>query len=133
MPSATGIDARVVLAGPGARALAFVLDWLIRTSLAAVYLLIAALVIFGNLDFDVSADRRDAVVLDAVIPASTIYFLYHLALEPLMAGRTPGKRMIGLRVLTPEGQVPTAGSLIVRNVFRIIDSLPCSTWSACCR
>ena len=41
-----------------------------------------------------------------------------------MAGRTPGKRMAGLRVLTPEGLVPTAGALITRNVFRIIDSMP---------
>ena len=41
-----------------------------------------------------------------------------------MAGRTPGKRMIGLRVLTPEGLVPSTGALVTRNVFRIIDSMP---------
>ena len=41
-----------------------------------------------------------------------------------MDGRTPGKRMTGLRVLTPEGHVPTTGALLTRNVFRIIDSLP---------
>ena len=27
-------------------------------------------------------------------------------------------------MLTPEGQVPTTGALITRNVFRIIDSMP---------
>ena len=32
--------------------------------------------------------------------------------------------MTGLRVLTPEGVVPTVGALITRNVFRIIDSMP---------
>ena len=41
-----------------------------------------------------------------------------------MGGRTPGKRIAGVRVLTPEGQVPTAGALITRNVFRIVDSMP---------
>jgi hypothetical protein len=29
-----------------------------------------------------------------------------------------------LRVLTPEGQVPTVGALITRNIFRIVDSMP---------
>ena len=38
--SATGVDARVILAGPGARAIAFVIDWLIRGGVALVYLLI---------------------------------------------------------------------------------------------
>ena len=37
-------------------------------------------------------------------PPRLIYFLYHLILEPLMAGRTPGKRMTGMRVLTLEGR-----------------------------
>ncbi len=41
-----------------------------------------------------------------------------------MAGRTPGKRMTGLRVLTPEGLVPSTGALVTRNVFRIVDSMP---------
>ena len=41
-----------------------------------------------------------------------------------MSGRTPGKRLTGVRVLTPEGLVPTTGALLTRNVFRIIDSMP---------
>jgi uncharacterized membrane protein SpoIIM required for sporulation len=41
-----------------------------------------------------------------------------------MQGRTPGKRMTGLRLLTPEGQVPSVIALIIRNVFRIVDSMP---------
>ena len=41
-----------------------------------------------------------------------------------MSGRTPGKRLAGVRVLTPEGLVPTTGALLTRNVFRIIDSMP---------
>jgi len=124
VPSATGIDARVVLAGPGARSLAFVLDWLIRTSLTVVYVLVAALLIFGNLDFEVNSEHETLWYLAGIVPSMAIYFLYHMILEPLMAGRTPGKRMIGLRVLTPEGLVPGVGALITRNVFRLIDSMP---------
>ena len=105
--SATGVDARLVLAGPGARSLAFLLDWLIRSALAAIYALLASWLILGNFRLDVGPDDETLWYLAGALPATAIYFLYHLILEPLMAGRTPGKRLAGLRVLTPEGQVPT--------------------------
>jgi uncharacterized membrane protein SpoIIM required for sporulation/uncharacterized RDD family membrane protein YckC len=124
VPSATGVEARIVLAGPGARSFAFMLDWLIRTALSLTYLLVAALLILGNLRFDVDQDEETLWYLAGALPATAIYFLYHLVLEPLMSGRTPGKRMAGVRVLTPEGQVPTTGALITRNIFRIVDSMP---------
>ena len=124
VPSATGIDARIVLAGPGARSIAFVIDWLIRGALATAYMLVAAWAILDNIEFDVPAERETLWYLAGILPATAIYFLYHLILEPLMAGRTPGKRMIGLRVLTLEGVVPGVGALLTRNLFRIVDSMP---------
>jgi uncharacterized membrane protein SpoIIM required for sporulation/uncharacterized RDD family membrane protein YckC len=124
VPSATGVDARLVLAGPGARSLAFLLDWLIRSALAGAYLMLASWLILGNLRIDIGPDDETLWYLAGAMPATAIYFLYHLILEPLMAGRTPGKRMAGLRVLTPEGHVPSAGALITRNIFRIVDSMP---------
>jgi uncharacterized membrane protein SpoIIM required for sporulation/uncharacterized RDD family membrane protein YckC len=122
--SATGVEARLVLAGPGARSLAFLLDWLIRTALATIYLLLASWLILGNFRFDIGPDEESLWYLAGALPATIIYLLYHLILEPLMAGRTPGKRMAGLRVLTPEALVPSTGALIARNVFRLIDSMP---------
>lgn len=124
VPSATGVDALLVLAGPGARSMAFVIDFLLRSALALVYLLIASIVLLGNFSFDPDADQRVLWYLAGATPATAIYFLYHPIVEPLMAGRTPGKRMVGLRVLTTEGLVPTTSALITRNVFRIIDSMP---------
>jgi uncharacterized membrane protein SpoIIM required for sporulation/uncharacterized RDD family membrane protein YckC len=123
-PSATGIDARIVLAGPGARTIAFILDWCIRSALALTYFLLAAWAILGNLEFEVGAADETLWRLVGVLPATIIYFCYHLILEPLMAGRTPGKRMTGIRVLTLEGGVPSLGPLVTRNVFRLVDSLP---------
>jgi uncharacterized membrane protein SpoIIM required for sporulation/uncharacterized RDD family membrane protein YckC len=122
--SATGVAAQLVLAGPGARAIAFVLDFLIRSCLALAWLLLAAWLILGNLEFDIPQDRETLWYLAGVVPATAIYFLYHLVLEPLMDGRTPGKRMTGLRVVTQDGVVPGVGALLTRNLFRIIDSLP---------
>ena len=124
IPSATGIDARVVLAGPGARSIAFVVDWLIRSSLALVYFLVAELAITGSLRFNVSPDDETLFYLAGALPATCIYFLYHLILEPVMGGRTPGKRMIGIRVVTPEGLTPNVGALLIRNLLRLFDSLP---------
>ena len=53
--SATGVDAVLMLAGPGARAMAFMVDWLLRSAGSLCYLLIASLVLLGNLS---SAIRR---------------------------------------------------------------------------
>jgi uncharacterized membrane protein SpoIIM required for sporulation/uncharacterized RDD family membrane protein YckC len=124
VPSATGVDANVVLAGPGARAIAFVIDFLIRSGLAVVWVIVSTLAIFRDLDFVMRSDDDMVWYLLIAVPATIIYFLYHLILEPLMQGRTPGKRMTGLRILTPEGHVPGVIALIVRNLFRIIDSMP---------
>lgn len=124
VPSATGVDASLVLAGPGSRAMAFLVDWMLRSALAVFYMLVASLVLLGNLSFNVGPDDSTRWFLAGVVPATAIYFLYHPVLEPLMSGRTPGKRMAGLRVLTLEGQVPTTSALIVRNVFRLVDSMP---------
>jgi len=44
--------------------------------------------------------------------------------ELAMRGRTPGKRSAGIRIVTRSGGPPGAGALLVRNVFRLIDSLP---------
>lgn len=126
VPSATGIPARLVLAGPGARGMAFVIDWLLSTAIAVVYFLVASLLLLGNLEGRFDRDEMTSWYLLGIMPAAAIYVLYHPILEPLMAGRTPGKRMAGLRVLTLEGQVPTIGALITRNVFRLVDSLPLS-------
>ncbi len=124
IPSATGVPARVVLAGPGARSIAFLLDWLLRTAGATVYMLLASYFINGHFRFDPDPDDATTWYLAGVLPGMVIYALYHVILEPLMRGRTPGKRMAGIRVLTPEGLVPTTSAILTRNVFRIVDSMP---------
>jgi uncharacterized RDD family membrane protein YckC len=60
----------------------------------------------------------------SVVPTLIIYFFYHPVLELLMKGRTPGKRMAGIRVLTRTGELPSVGAILLRNLFRILDALP---------
>jgi uncharacterized RDD family membrane protein YckC len=126
IPSITGIDVELKIAGPGARSFAFVVDWHIRALVALTWFLasIAALVGLSRL---VSAlgEANAAIVFFAVIPTAAIYFLYHPVLEVLMHGRTPGKRYAKVRIVTlADGSTPSIGALLIRNVFRLIDTLP---------
>jgi uncharacterized membrane protein SpoIIM required for sporulation/uncharacterized RDD family membrane protein YckC len=120
--AATGV--RASLAAPPTLAVPSAIDWLIRLASSTAYLLLAAWAINGGINKSVQPEDGTLWFLVGVLPASAIYFLYHIVIEPLMRGRTPGKRMIGLRVLTPEGHAPTFGALFTRNIFRIIDALP---------
>jgi hypothetical protein len=45
-------------------------------------------------------------------------------MEVAMHGRTPGKRMAGLVLVNRSGGTPGIVALLIRNVFRLIDSLP---------
>ncbi|MGD8922931.1 MAG: RDD family protein [Candidatus Zixiibacteriota bacterium] len=49
--------------------------------------------------------------------------LYFILLEGL-AGATPGKMAVGIRVVSVEGKKPGLTRSIVRNVLRVVDSLP---------
>lgn len=116
--SVTGVDLTLNLAGPGTRSYAFVIDWHIRLLLAAAWLLVAYYV------FDIALTLKAKAGFLSVLPALIIYFLYHPIVEVAMHGRTPGKRMAGVRVVTRDGGVPGTAALLIRNIFRLIDSLP---------
>ncbi len=118
----------LAIAGVGSRSYAFIIDWHIRFILALAWVLIVALV--------VSMMSPEARFFEGFfsalwkhpkitwIGAALIYLAYHPLLEVLMSGRTPGKRMAGVRIVSITGQTPTVGALLIRNVFRLIDSLP---------
>jgi len=116
--SATGVDLTLNIAGPGSRSYAFVIDWHLRLLLAGAWLLLAGFVLKLNLNLK----SQDALL--SLLPAAIIYFLYHPILEVAMRGRTPGKRMAGLRIVHRSGGAPGTAALLIRNVFRLIDSLP---------
>jgi uncharacterized RDD family membrane protein YckC len=113
------VDVHFARAGIGSRSYAFLIDWHIRLFAALAWLLVARLVIGG--DFGSSAP---AWLFGAILPAAAIYLLYHPVLEIAMQGQTPGKRWIHLRIVTADGSVPGAGALLMRNVFRLLDSMP---------
>jgi uncharacterized RDD family membrane protein YckC len=122
--SVTGIDVSLPVAGPGVRAFAFVIDWHIRLILALTWFAAAAVIYNRRWSFEPPLSDEPRWFGAVVAPALAIYFLYHLVLELTMRGRTPGKRIAGVRIVARDGGAPRGGALLARNVFRLIDSLP---------
>ncbi len=125
IPSVTGVDVELKIAGPGGRSYAFVIDWHIRFLAAAAWFIGGTIAYAGGLRFLPGDEVGAGYTFVVVVPSVVIYFLYHPVLEVLLRGQTPGKRMAGVRVVTlADGGAPGVGALLVRNVFRLVDSLP---------
>ena len=120
--SVTGVPLDLTIAGPGGRSFAFIIDFHIRFLAAAAWM-------FGfSLLFPVFAAAQIEpprwFFYLSWLPAVLFFVLYHPIFEIVMSGRTPGKRLAGVRIVTVEGMVPGVGAIAVRSVFRLVDSLP---------
>ena len=120
------MDVTLPIAGVGTRAYAFLIDWHIRVLLALAWALIGWLLmrsgVIGGGGGGLNA--RPLLTLFFALPISVLYFLYHPVLELLLRGTTPGKRIAGARIVTREGATPGSAALLIRNVFRLIDTVP---------
>jgi uncharacterized RDD family membrane protein YckC len=144
--SPEGVRLELAVAGPAPRIFAYGIDWLIVIALM-VLLLIA---LFTSLSlgalFDkwiqsalhqVKATSRGqhpdpeligriagvmiALFLLAQFVVETGYFIFW---EMLTGGRSPGKALVGLRVVRRDGLPIDFRSSVVRNVMRLVDMLP---------
>jgi len=122
--SADATELSLSIAGAGSRSYAFLLDWHIRFVVAAAWILLLYLFLKFTNGTELDLFTNSAWSSITWIPAALIYFLYHPVLEVLMHGRTPGKRMAGVRIVDINGRTPSIGALVLRNVFRLLDSLP---------
>lgn len=125
LQSITGVDVQLRIAGLGSRSFAFLIDWHIRLILAFSWWTVGTMLLIGQLRFlEVTEAPRMDYFVWVWLPAVLIYLLYHPVLECVMRGSTPGKRMAGVRIVNRNGDIPGFGALLLRNVFRLIDSLP---------
>jgi uncharacterized RDD family membrane protein YckC len=122
--SVTGVDVALPIAGPGARSFAFIIDWHIRTILSVAWYVVAAMLHNRSLYVTAPLTPDSAWFVYVVAPPAAIYFLYHPVWEVATRGHTPGKRMAGVQIVSTEGGAPSVGSLLARNVFRLVDSFP---------
>jgi uncharacterized RDD family membrane protein YckC len=122
--SVTGVDVALPIAGPGARSFAFLIDWHVRTILGVAWYIVAAMLHNGSLYVNAPLTPDSAWFVYVIAPPAAIYFLYHPVWEVATRGHTPGKRMAGVQIVSREGGAPSVGSLLTRNVFRLVDSFP---------
>ena len=110
-------------AGVGPRALAYMLDLLLRTLpiLAAMLLLSLTSTLFNFVDFLAASNIMVALFIILVF---LLQWAYYVLFETFWNGRTPGKRVMGIRVVMDGGYPLTFAAAAVRNLLRIIDSLP---------
>jgi uncharacterized RDD family membrane protein YckC len=98
-------------AGLTARCLAFALDWLIR--LAVLYGVATMLLFLGGLGF--------AFLIVALFVLEWFYPVYF---ELGRSGATPGKKLLGLKVVMDNGLPVTPAASLTRNLLRVADFLP---------
>ena len=124
LETGTGTEVIENLAGAGSRSYAYIIDWHIRVLLVVCWYLgcMAWLRTADLIGFGRESDFSSLVWLN--VPPTLIYALYHPILELAMLGNTPGKRYAGVAVVDESGAPPTAAAILIRNVFRLIDSLP---------
>jgi uncharacterized RDD family membrane protein YckC len=108
-----GVDLRIELSSAGARAGAFMLD----------LLLMLAVLVVGTIVIGTTAVAAESVLLSGLWLIG-FFFLrngWFTLFEMGGRGATPGKRIIGLRVVARDGSRLTGGAVIARNAMREIE------------
>lgn len=129
------VQVHYAAAGMGTRFLAWFIDQIILMLLliAGIILLAIAgtsLEVFDNL-FDpdpVESDQRAGYTIGLIILITGLgSFVYFMTSELCFRGQTLGKRCSRIRVVKVDGFALDAGSILLRNVFRVVDNIPL-TW-----
>ena len=114
------------LAGAGSRVGAAVIDAMIQMGAFTVVILAALWILFGfNRDNLIITFGGMANVMAVVLLLYfIIFFGYFIIFEIFMKGRTPGKKVLGLRTIRANGQPITFIQSIIRNIVRLfIDNM----------
>jgi len=113
------------VAGIGSRFLAALMDTALIMLLQAV--LFGSFFLLAKFVFNMDILNGDfASWALAILGIISFIFLwgYYLFFEILWNGQSPGKRMVGIRVIRVDGTPITASESMIRNLVRIIDLLP---------
>lgn len=106
------------IAGVGSRALAALLDLLIMVGSGIGVLIVVA--IFAG--FGVTIGSIGGAIL--LFVGFLVWTGYFMLFEGLRQGQTPGKRIVGIRVVSDTGNAVSMGAAAARNLLRIADFMP---------
>ncbi|MCP4594460.1 MAG: RDD family protein [bacterium] len=114
-------------AAHGRRVTGFLLDAVITAP--ATYAIMAAWFRHIGPDSDLEGNVGTALALHSWelywrwLTALAVYIAYHILFEGLR-GATPGKMIVGCRVVNEHGQRCSLGAIVVRNVLRVVEFFP---------
>ncbi|MGQ9926456.1 MAG: RDD family protein [Chloroflexaceae bacterium] len=109
------------VAGAASRCLAATVDTLL---ILLLQIILAVTALFLD-SLNQVIDQAGSVFLAIwAILAFVLFWGYYLFFEVLWSGQTPGKRLIGLRVLREGGRPLDVSASAVRNLVRAVDFLP---------
>ena len=113
---AEGVEIHLRIAGPYVRVLAYLMDLGIRIGVCiAAYLVVALMGIIIGVTV---AKGLNMLILFFLM------FFYYIVFEAGKRGATPGKRMMGLRVVDTSGAPISYGQAFIRNMLRFADGMP---------
>lgn len=117
-----GITLDVELAGIGSRMVATIVDTFL---VLLIYLAFGLFLALGGWALAGVADLMASILgILALIGALTLPFVFHVLAEVRNGGRTPGKKVAGIRVVGNDGGPVSWGPSVIRNLVRVIDWLP---------
>ncbi len=127
LPTPEGVDLELSLAGLGSRFIAFgfdmVLKLLVLGALALALLGAGAALGAGGGGEEEGGPAALGIAV-FVVAIFLLTFGYDVLFETRAAGRTPGKRWTGLRVVRLDGRPVDLRTSAVRNVVRALEGLP---------
>ena len=116
------------LAGPGSRFLALLVDMAIQVVLAVLLLIVAgegsdkALALAKSLHLQGKA-LESTMIAVGVLLFFGLFYGYFIVFEKYWNGQTPGKRLLGIRVVRDGGYPVELVSSTVRNLIRIVEQV----------
>ena len=121
------IDLQYDLAGLGSRSFAMLIDASIQgvVIMALALMFGLAMGLLGGTFFRNSSNLVLAIGVGVgLLLIFALFWGYFIFFELTWNGQSPGKRTVGVRVLTTRGEPVTLVHSLVRNVLRIVDMLP---------
>jgi uncharacterized RDD family membrane protein YckC len=114
---AEGVEVRLRIAGPLLRGMALGID----VAIQLVGLMLAGMVL------TLAGFAMGFLVVDGIMSLAWFFtwWWYSVIFEAGRWGATPGKKMLGLRVVQTSGAPITFGQSMLRNFLRFADGMPC--------
>lgn len=69
----------------------------------------------------IAGRTNDAILVIALVGGLTLFHVAYFVLLQRRSGRTPGKALVGIRVVDASGGVPSTGALVKRSIPLLIE------------